>query len=163
MFVLARAVTYATLFIGLVLIFVPSRVLSWSGINPPAHIGIWQGAGMILGATGAAGRPVVHPDVCAGRQGDRPRRLTHLVGSWFAARTASSESDVLGAGLALAGAALFYRSLSLAGYAGLFLVTMHAFVVVYEESTLRQTFGNDYEAYCRRVNRWWPRSSTQPT
>jgi hypothetical protein len=50
MFVLARAVTYATLFIGLVLIFVPSRVLSWSVVAPPAQIGIWQGAGMIVGA-----------------------------------------------------------------------------------------------------------------
>ena len=53
MFVLARAVTYATLFIGLVLVFVPSRVLSWSGVNPPAHIGIWQVAGMVAGTAGA--------------------------------------------------------------------------------------------------------------
>ncbi len=52
---------------------------------------------------------------------------------------------------------IFYQSLALAGYTGLFLLTMHAFVVAYEEPTLRQTFGNDYEAYCRRVNRWWPR------
>ena len=32
MFVLVRAVTYAALFIGLVLIYVPARLLSWSGI-----------------------------------------------------------------------------------------------------------------------------------
>jgi protein-S-isoprenylcysteine O-methyltransferase Ste14 len=30
------------------------------------------------------------------------------------------------------------------------------FVVLYEEPTLREIFGGDYEAYCRRVHRWWP-------
>ncbi len=62
----------------------------------------------------------------------------------------------LGAGLALAGAALFYRSSVLLAYAGLFLLLMHLAVVLYEEPTLRQTFGEDYEAYCKRVRRWWP-------
>jgi len=31
MFVLVRAVTYAALFIGFVLVYLPSRFLSWSG------------------------------------------------------------------------------------------------------------------------------------
>ena len=30
-------------------------------------------------------------------------------------------------------------------------------VVAYEEPTLRQTFGNDYDTYCGEVWRWWPR------
>jgi hypothetical protein len=38
MFVLVRTVTYAALFIGLVLIYVPARLLSWSGIVSPAAI-----------------------------------------------------------------------------------------------------------------------------
>jgi protein-S-isoprenylcysteine O-methyltransferase Ste14 len=63
----------------------------------------------------------------------------------------------LGAGLALAGAALFYRSIPLLGYAGLFLLITHVFVVLYEEPTLRRTFEGDYEEYCRRTNRWWPK------
>jgi len=62
----------------------------------------------------------------------------------------------LGAGLALAGAALLYGSAGLWAYAGGFLVLMHFFVVLYEEPTLRGIFGGDYEAYCRRVHRWWP-------
>jgi hypothetical protein len=57
----------------------------------------------------------------------------------------------LGAGLALTGAALFYQSIPLLGYAGVFLVITHMFVVLYEEPTLRRTFDGDYEAYCRRV------------
>ena len=63
----------------------------------------------------------------------------------------------VGAGLALAGAALFYRSIPLLGYAAAFLLGMQGFVVVYQEPILRQTFDRDYEAYCRRVGRWWPR------
>jgi protein-S-isoprenylcysteine O-methyltransferase Ste14 len=34
---------------------------------------------------------------------------------------------------------------------------VHLFVVLYEEPTLRGKFGADYEAYCRNVDRWWPR------
>jgi protein-S-isoprenylcysteine O-methyltransferase Ste14 len=63
----------------------------------------------------------------------------------------------IGAGLALASAALFYESLPLLGYTGLFFLATHLFVVWYEEPTLRQTFGQEYEAYCRQVRRWWPR------
>ena len=41
------------------------------------------------------------------------------------------------AGLALASTALFYESLPLLGYAGLFFLATHVFVVGYEERTLR--------------------------
>jgi hypothetical protein len=53
-FVLVRALTYATLFISLVLIFLPARVLSSAGITAPGRIGPWQVAGMLIGAAGAA-------------------------------------------------------------------------------------------------------------
>jgi hypothetical protein len=53
MFVLARAVTYAALFIGLVLIYVPARVLSWSGIVAPPAFAMQQAAGMVIGTAGA--------------------------------------------------------------------------------------------------------------
>src|SRR6185295_17972350 len=53
MFVVVRAVTYAALFIGLVLIYVPARLLSWSGIARPVAIEVQQVVGMIIGATGA--------------------------------------------------------------------------------------------------------------
>jgi len=63
----------------------------------------------------------------------------------------------IGAGLALGGASLFYQSLPLLGYTAAFFLVTHLFVVLYEEPTLRHTFGTDYEAYCRQVRRWWPR------
>ena len=45
MVLLISALTYATLFVGLVLVFLPARVLEWSGVSRPAKIGIAQFAG----------------------------------------------------------------------------------------------------------------------
>ncbi len=92
MFLLARAVTYSALFIGIVLIYVPARLLSWSGMARPTEMDVQQVAGMVVGAAGA----------------------------------------------------------------GLFFLAVHLFVVWYEEPTLRRTFGQEYEAYCGQVGRWWP-------
>jgi protein-S-isoprenylcysteine O-methyltransferase Ste14 len=156
MFVFVRAVTYSVLFIGLVLIFVPARLLSWSGIIRPASIEVPQVAGMVIGAAGAAvalwciftfatiGRGTPAPF-------DPPRRLV-IQGPYRFARNPM----YIGAGLALAGAALFYGSWPLLGYTGIFFVATHLFVVWYEEPTLRRTFGPEYEAYCGQVRRWWP-------
>jgi protein-S-isoprenylcysteine O-methyltransferase Ste14 len=65
----------------------------------------------------------------------------------------------IGAGMTLAGAALYYESLSIFIYTGLFFLITHLFVVWYEEPTLRRTFGDEYEAYFGRVSRWLPRRS----
>jgi protein-S-isoprenylcysteine O-methyltransferase Ste14 len=54
MFVFARAVTYAALFIGFVLVYLPGRLLSWTGIVRPAAMEVPQVAGMVIGAAGAA-------------------------------------------------------------------------------------------------------------
>ena len=62
-----------------------------------------------------------------------------------------------GAVLVLGGAALYYGSLALAGYAALFAAAVCALVIGYEEPTLRATFDAEYDAYCRSVPRWWPR------
>ena len=157
MFVLARAVTYSALFIGFLLIFLPARILSSTGIIQPAAIGIWQVAGMLLGASGAAlALTCVLTFVFVGRGTpapfDPPRHLV-VQGAYRIVWNPM----YLGAGLALAGAALFYQSLRLLVYAGLFLLITHLFVVSYEEPTLRRTFDSDYEVYCRRVGRWWPK------
>ncbi len=52
MFVIIRAITYAALFIGLVLIYVPARLLAWTGIIRPEMIGLPQIAGMVIGTLG---------------------------------------------------------------------------------------------------------------
>ena len=82
---------------------------------------------------------------------DPPRRLV-IQGPYRFVRNPM----YIGAGLALAGAALFYRSWPILGYAGLFLLATHFFVLGYEEPALRRTFGQEYEGYCGRIRRWWP-------
>ena len=63
----------------------------------------------------------------------------------------------VGAGAALLGAALYYRSLPLAAYGLAVMGALHLFVVIYEEPALRRTFGREYRVYCERTGRWWPK------
>jgi hypothetical protein len=52
--VLVRAVIWATLFVSLVLVFLPVRVLRWPGITAVPAIGAWQVVGTALAGVGAA-------------------------------------------------------------------------------------------------------------
>jgi len=54
MFVLIRAVTYAALFIGFLLVYLPNRFARWSGIVAPATTGAPQVVGMFFVAIGMA-------------------------------------------------------------------------------------------------------------
>src|SRR6266850_1405387 len=157
MFVLFRALVFAAMFIGFVLVFVPARMLAAAGIAVPASTGIWQIAGLLVGAAGAAlaiwcvlafafiskGTPAVF---------DPPRRLV-IRGPYRFVRNPM----YIGGGCAVAGAALYYQSIVLAGYVLLFWAFTAIFVRVYEERALTSSFGEDYRAYCARVGRWWPR------
>jgi protein-S-isoprenylcysteine O-methyltransferase Ste14 len=157
MFVAFRAITYSTLFVGLLLIYLPTRVLSWSGIVRPAAIAAPQVIGLIIGSTGALiALSCIFTFVLIGRGTpapfDPPRRLV-IRGPYRFVRNPM----YIGAGLSLAGAALFYESVPLLIYGGIFLLASHLFVLSYEEPTLRRIFASEYEAYCHRVRRWWPR------
>jgi len=54
------------------------------------------------------------------------------------------------------GEAAVFRSGELIGYWFSVLLGFHLFVVLFEEPTLRRTFGPAYEAYCAAVPRWVP-------
>jgi protein-S-isoprenylcysteine O-methyltransferase Ste14 len=156
-FTVVRALTYASLFVGLVLVWVPARLLRWTGITRPSETGALFLSGAVVGTLGAAlALACVLTFALVGRGTpapfDPPRRLV-VRGPYRLVRNPM----YLGAGLALVGAALVYRSVALVAYAAALLVATHLFVVLYEEPTLRRTFGEDYEAYCRRVRRWLPR------
>jgi protein-S-isoprenylcysteine O-methyltransferase Ste14 len=156
-FILVRAVTYATLFIGLLLVYLPSRLLAGSGFARPRITGVPQVVG-ILATTMGAGLALwcILAFAVVGRGTpapfDPPRRLV-VRGPYKYVRNPM----YVGAALALAGAALFYGSAAIAIYAALFLLVMHVFVVWYEEPTLRATFGLEYDRYCEKVRRWRPR------
>ncbi len=58
---------------------------------------------------------------------------------------------------AILGQAILLSDWRLIVYAILFWLACHVFVVGYEEPTLRQTFGADYETFRVNVPRWIPR------
>ena len=154
MFILVRALVYATFFIGFMLVALPAWVAGAAAFERPAAIGWPQLGGALLVASGAVvtlsclltfvfighGTPAPF---------DPPRRLVDR-GPYAFARNPM----YVGAVLALLGAAAFYESRAIAVYALGFLAVMYLFVIVYEEPTLGNTFGDAYVDYCRRVRRW---------
>jgi protein-S-isoprenylcysteine O-methyltransferase Ste14 len=137
-----------------VLVYLPARVLAWAGVSRPEGHGAALALGLALGALGAAlalwcvftfafiGRGTPAPF-------DPPRLLVERGPYRFLRNPMYA-----GAALALAGAALVYRSLALLGFCALFLAVCHAFVLLYEEPALRRRFGDSYTGYCARVPRW---------
>jgi protein-S-isoprenylcysteine O-methyltransferase Ste14 len=57
----------------------------------------------------------------------------------------------------LVGESVLFGSLRIAIWTVVVAITVHLFVVVYEEPTLRRLFGAEFEAYCRSTPRWIPR------
>ena len=158
MFILARALVYATLFIAFLMVFLPGQVMRRFGFVAPARIGAVE---ILAGALVVAGGALVLWSILAfvfvgkGTPApfDPPRKLV-IVGPYRWVRN----PIYVGAVVALGGAALFYRSLSLLLYGALGWLVLHLLVVLYEEPALRRSFGAEYQAYCARVGRWWPQS-----
>jgi protein-S-isoprenylcysteine O-methyltransferase Ste14 len=156
MFAIVRTITYASIFVGLLLVYLPARILAWSGIARPAALAWPQIAGILIATAGAVvalsclwafawiGRGTPAPF-------DPPRKLV-VRGPYRFLRNPM----YVGAGLAVGGAALYFESVQLLAFIALFLLATHLFVVFYEEPTLKRTFGPEYESYCRHVHRWWP-------
>lgn len=156
MFVLVRALTFASLFVAVVLVLVPARVLDWSGVSAPSAWGAAQLTGFVIAIAGGAVAIWCVLAFATLGQGTPapfdPPRLLVVRGPYKFVRNPM----YLGASVALAGAALYYQSRALVAYLAIFALTMHLFVVLYEEPTLTRTFGNDYTAYRARVRRWLP-------
>lgn len=156
-FAVIRALVYASLFVGVLLVYAPAQLLERSGIVQPEVLGVWQVLGMLLAAGGGMlalwcvltfafiGRGTPAPF-------DAPRELV-VSGPYRVVRNPM----YIGATLALLGAMIYYQLMSLLCYTALFFVLGHLFVVLYEEPHLRRVFGEEYGQYCQRVNRWWPK------
>jgi protein-S-isoprenylcysteine O-methyltransferase Ste14 len=157
MWILIRAVVYATFFVGLLLIFLPARILSISGFTPSPAGGIFETLGIFLATIGASlGTWCILTFVFVGKGTqapfDPPRRLV-VRGPYRIVRNPM----YIGAGLVLAGAASYYRSIVLLAYAIVFWFLTNLAVIFLEEPALRRSFGNDYDNYCSRVGRWLPK------
>ena len=154
MFILFRAIVYATLFVAFGLVFLPSWLLRNTGLTPPPVTGPAQAAGALLVIAGGClvgwsiltfvfvGKGTAAPF-------DPPRRLV-VTGPFRYLRN----PIYVGAVAAMAGAALYFHSWGLLAYDAAIAVTFHVVVRAYEEPVLRRSFGAEYDAYCARVPRW---------
>jgi protein-S-isoprenylcysteine O-methyltransferase Ste14 len=55
------------------------------------------------------------------------------------------------------GQGLLFGNVRVLGYGALVWLAFHLFVLMYEEPTLRRSFGEEYEVFCANVPRWIPR------
>jgi len=157
MLALFRAVVYSTLFIGLLLVLVPSWILEAAGIERPERIGPAEvGSLAVLGLGAALALWCILTFALVGKGTpapfDPPRRLV-VAGPYRWVRNPM----YIGAVLVLLGAALFYGSVGLLAFVAGFWTVAHLFVVLYEEPVLQRTFGALYTDYCLTVPRWVPR------
>ena len=63
----------------------------------------------------------------------------------------------------IVGQALLFGSGATLLYGAVVATGFHLFVVLYEEPTMRRTYGDEYKAYCLQVRRWLPRLRSGPT
>ena len=55
------------------------------------------------------------------------------------------------------GQGLLFANVRVLEYAAFIALAFHVFVLVYEEPTLRHSFGAEYDSFCANVPRWLPR------
>jgi protein-S-isoprenylcysteine O-methyltransferase Ste14 len=154
---LAGTVVFGSTFVAFVLIYVPYLITRWHFDGPLLGLRVTRAIGVLLMALAMPlmldffarfvreGRGTPAPFA-------PPQRL--VVGGPFRyvrnPAYAAAEIFVVGQGLLLG-------SWETVAYAGVFAIVSHLFVVLYEEPTLRATFGADYDEYCHTVPRWLPR------
>ena len=63
----------------------------------------------------------------------------------------------LAVGAMILGQAVMFASIGVLIWFAVFAVAVVSFVAVYEQPTLRSSYGPAYDAYCRAVPAWWPR------
>ncbi|HZR82023.1 MAG TPA: isoprenylcysteine carboxylmethyltransferase family protein [Candidatus Binatia bacterium] len=145
---------------GTVVLVVPWWIRSAAGGAAGASPGAWL---RIAGALLCAGGLAIFADfvtrfVAEGHGTPAPVAPTRFLvrgGSYRFTRN----PGYVGVVSMIAGQALWFGSPATLVYAAVLAVGFHVFVLLYEEPTLRATYGADYEAYCRQVPRWLPRPS----
>src|SRR5689334_4757474 len=58
---------------------------------------------------------------------------------------------------AIVGQGLLFGNVAVLEYSGIVWLLFHVFVLLYEEPTLRVSFGSEYKVFCAEVPRWIPR------
>jgi protein-S-isoprenylcysteine O-methyltransferase Ste14 len=154
---LLKTAVFFVLVPGTVAGYVPYRMLARRGLWEMPSPGGRPAAGALLIALGVAGLLWCGWHFAVSGRGtpapfDPPRRLV-VQGLYRFVRNPMYVSVAA----ILLGESLFFSSRALLGYLVACWLFIHLFVVLYEEPTLREKFGGDYEEYCKRVRRWIPR------
>lgn len=149
-----RAALFLFLIPGTVAVYVPLRLLQTSGrLHPPVLSPASLAAGGLVLAGGAVLLTCVWEFFASGRGTlaplDPPRHLV-VTGLYRFTRN-PMYNGVLAV---LLGEAWLFRSPQVLKYAAGFVVSVHLFVVLYEERTLRSRFGDSYRSYRAAVPRW---------
>jgi protein-S-isoprenylcysteine O-methyltransferase Ste14 len=150
-----KSALFAALLPGTVTIFVPSLILSRGRIPFPSNpfcllalLPLMVGISVLLRCIwdfAASGRGTLAPV-------DPPKHLV-VQGLYRYVRNPM----YVGVLLILFGQAWLFDSRALLFYAIGCFVTVHTFVLLYEEPHLRRKFGGVYVSYCETVNRWLPK------
>lgn len=146
-----------TIFIpGTIVLGIPYFIVTWGSAPVLRGWGAPQIAGVILAAFGAVillhsiglfasdGRGTLAPF-------DPPKRL--VIKGFYRYMRNPMYGAVL---MILCGEALYFESLILPVYAGVWFVFINLIVLGYEEPKLHDDFGEAYDHYCRAVHRWLP-------
>ena len=142
---------------GIVAAYVPWRISRWQVGAPLLGTSSFRLVGVLLIA---AGLPVLLDSFARfalqGRGTPAPIFPTrHLVVSGLF-RYVRNPMYVAVVSLAL-GQGLFFGSVRVLEYGIAVWAGFHLFVLIYEEPTLRKTYGPEYEQFCANVPRWIPR------
>jgi protein-S-isoprenylcysteine O-methyltransferase Ste14 len=160
---LLKNIIYTIFVAGTLVVLVPYWLLTRNAEAMPRHWGILQYLALLLALAGVAiYYQCVHVFANAGRGTPSPFDPPSILvvrGLYLFVRNPL----YLGYLLLLLGEAAFFESWALLRYAAGFFVTVHLVVVMYEERTLRSTFGAPYDRYCRSVRRWMPGKKYQKT
>ena len=154
LFVILRAIFFASLFISLWTWFIPRWLAAGRPLSPR-----WSPAAILLMAAGAAILLACLWDFAWTGRGtpapwDPPRRLV-VRGLYRWVRNPM----YVGLGLFLIGEAVLLPEVTrgLLAVVAFFWLATTIFIITYEEPTLRAKFGDDYIEYCKNVRRWIPR------
>jgi protein-S-isoprenylcysteine O-methyltransferase Ste14 len=142
---------------GTVVLLVPWWLTRWRMGPPLLGLGVSRAAGAALCLAGAAALlDSFARFVLRGRGTPAPILPTrHLVVSGLYRHVRNPMYVAVVS--AVVGQGLFLGDLRVVAYGAALWAAFHLFVLVYEEPTLRRTFGAEYDAFRGNVPRWIPR------
>ena len=154
--VLIKTVVFTILVPGTVTILVPYWLLSSSSNPPSMGLGAFRYAGLLPISVGVATYLWCAWDFTFAGRGtpapiDPPRELV-VRGLYRYVRNPM----YVGVLLILCGEVLLFGSWVLLEYTAIIFIFFFLFIMLYEEPTLKQKFGDSYDHYCLNVPRWLP-------